>query len=89
MSSLTRDGTPEPTSRDQILRREQGGGNINFPCSSYREEDWQPYPVGPYSAIILDIYLRRVIVQRKIWTHLNVLSIDQILEKNFQTYNIL
>ena len=33
MSRLTRDGTAEPVSRDQIiLRREQRGqGNINFP----------------------------------------------------------
>ena len=32
MSRLTRDGTAEPVSRDQILRRERGQGNINFPC---------------------------------------------------------
>ena len=31
MSRLTRDGTAEPVSRDQILRRERGQGNINFP----------------------------------------------------------
>ena len=28
MSRLTRDGTAEPVSRDQILRRERGQGNI-------------------------------------------------------------
>ena len=32
MSRLTRDGTAEPVSRDQILRRERGQGNINFPA---------------------------------------------------------
>ena len=32
MSRLTRDGTAEPVSRDQILRRERGQGNIHFPC---------------------------------------------------------
>ena len=32
MSRLTRDGTAEPDSRDQILRRERGQGNIHFPC---------------------------------------------------------
>ena len=51
MSVLTRDGTAEPASRDQILRREQGQGNIHFPCSADHEQDWQPYPVDPYSAI--------------------------------------
>ena len=34
MSRLTRDGTAEPVSRDQILRRQRGQGNINFPCSA-------------------------------------------------------
>ena len=28
------DGTAEPVSRDQILRRERGRGNINFPFSA-------------------------------------------------------
>ena len=31
MSRLTRDGTAEPISRDQILRHARGQGNINFP----------------------------------------------------------
>ena len=48
MSRLTRDGTPKPVSRNQILRRERGQGNINFPCSADHEQDWQPYPVDPY-----------------------------------------
>ena len=51
MSRLTRDGTAEPVSRDQILRHARGKGNINFPCSADHEQDWQPYPVDPYSAI--------------------------------------
>ena len=54
MSRLTRDGTAEPVSRDQILRRERGQGNINFPCSADHKQDWQPYPVDPYSAICDD-----------------------------------
>ena len=46
MSKLTRDGTPEPVSRDQILRRERGQQIIHFPCSAAdREQDWQPCPV--------------------------------------------
>ena len=61
MSRLTRDGTAEPVSRDQILRRERtkfsganerGQGNIHFPCSADHEQDWQPYLVDPYSCYI-------------------------------------
>ena len=51
MSGLTRDGAAEPVSRDRILRRERRQGDINFPCSADHEQDWQPYPVDPYSAI--------------------------------------
>ena len=54
MSRLTRDGTAEPVSRDQILRHARRQGNINFPCSADHEQDWQPYPVDPYSAICDD-----------------------------------
>ena len=50
MSRLTRDGTAEPVSRDQILRHARGQGNVHFPCSADHEQDWQPYPVDPYSA---------------------------------------
>ena len=49
MSGLTRDGTAEPISRDQILlRRERGQGNIHFPSSADHEQDWQPCRVDPY-----------------------------------------
>ena len=38
-------------SRDQILRHERGQGNIHFPYSADRVQDWQPsYPVDPYSS---------------------------------------
>ena len=37
-SRLTRDGTAESVSRDQILRREWGQGNIHFPCSADHEQ---------------------------------------------------
>ena len=49
MSRLTRDGTAELASRPQILRRKRGQGNAHFPCSADHEQDWQPYPVDPYS----------------------------------------
>ena len=29
-------------------------GKNNFPCSADHEQDWQPYPVDPYSAICDD-----------------------------------
>ena len=47
MSRLTRDGTAEPVSRDQILRRERGQGKTHFPCSAEHEQDWQPCSVDP------------------------------------------
>ena len=40
--------------RDQILRHARGQGNVHFPCSADHEQDWQPYPVDPYSAICDD-----------------------------------
>ena len=59
MSRLTRDGTAEPVSRDQILRSERGEGNIIFPCSAdHDQEDWQPYPLDPYSCYILCVTIR-------------------------------
>ena len=51
MSRLARDGTAEPVLQDQILRHVRGQGNIHFPRSADHEQDWQPYPVDPYSAI--------------------------------------
>ena len=45
MSRVTRDGTAEPASQDQILRRERGQGNNDFSCPADHEQDWQPYPV--------------------------------------------
>ena len=60
MSRLTRDGTAETVSRDQLLRHVQGQENIHFPCSADHEQDWQPYPVDPYSAIFG--------VDRPVWT---------------------
>ena len=60
MSRLTRDGTAEPVSRDQILKHARGQGSIHFPCSADHEQDWQPYPVDPYSAICDDhTYIHR------------------------------
>ena len=54
MRRLTPDGTAEPVSRYQMLRHVRGQGEIIFPCSADHEQDWQPYPVDPYSAICDD-----------------------------------
>ena len=54
MSRLTRDGTAEPVSRDQILRHERGQGNIDFPSSADHMQDRQPYPVDPCSCYMCD-----------------------------------
>ena len=51
MGRLTRDGTAEPVSRDQILSLERGQGNINFSCPADHKQDWQPYPVDPSLAL--------------------------------------
>ena len=49
MRRLTRDGIAEPVSQDQMLRRERGQGKVHSLCSANHEQDWQPYPVDPYS----------------------------------------
>ena len=49
MSGLMRDGTAELISLDRILGREEGQGKVHFSCSADHEQDWQPYPVDPYS----------------------------------------
>ena len=54
MGRLTRDGTAEPVSRNQILRHERGQGNTHFFCSADHVQDWQPYPVDPYSCYMCD-----------------------------------
>ena len=46
MSRLVRDGTAEPVSRDQILKRERGQGIIHKKSFSLfsHEQDWQNLP---------------------------------------------
>ena len=93
MSRLTRDGTAEPVSRDQILRHARGQGNIDFPCSANHEQDWQPYPVDPYSAICDDhTYIHRQIHTYIHTCHIMVTSATQTerdsnREKNFARSN--
>ena len=49
MSRLKRDGTAEPVLRDQIISGANGDREILIFCSADHEQDWQPYPVDPYS----------------------------------------
>ena len=45
----------EPGRDGKILSEHaRGQGNIHFPCSADHEQDWQPYPVDPCSAICDD-----------------------------------
>ena len=62
MSRLTRDGTAEPVSQDQILRQARGQGDIHFPCSVDHELDWQLYPVDPYSVICDDYTYKHFVI---------------------------
>ena len=68
MSKLTRDGTAELVSRDQILRRERGQRIIHFPWSAAdHEQYWQPCPVvrvihtnivlHTHTAVVTHIYI--------------------------------
>ena len=51
MSRLTRDGTAEPVSKNHILRREQGQGNIHFLCSANHEQGW----IGNLTRLIITL----------------------------------
>ena len=65
MSRLTRDGTAEPVSQDQIIRHARGQGNFHFPCSADHGQDWQPYPVDPYSTIyVMTMHIYTYILHR-------------------------
>ena len=35
------------------IRRDRGQGNVHFLCSADHEQDWQPYPIDPYSFVII------------------------------------
>ena len=75
MSRLTRDGTAEPVSRDQILRHARGQGNVHFPCSADHEQDWQPYPVDPYSAVCDD----HTYIHTHVWFDVTIIDINTII----------
>ena len=82
MSRLKRDGTAEPASPDQVLRHARGQGNIHFPCSADHEQDWQPYPVDPYSAMCDDrTYIHNAGLYYYLYTTTSVqVNLQQLLE---------
>ena len=72
---MTRDGTVESVSQDQIPRRGRGKGNMPFPCSVDHEKSriGKLYPVDQHSANtpspegrsrVLKRFKRRIINQR-------------------------
>ena len=67
MRGLTRDGTAELVSRDQILRRERGQGNVIFSCSADHEQEWQPYPVDPYYIAVNVMTIHTVLSTSYLW----------------------
>ena len=69
MSRLMRDGTAEPVSLDQILRRERGLGNINFPCSADHEQDWQNLTRLIHTLAICDDYTVHTYIQILLLQH--------------------
>ena len=52
---------PNPSRETKFSGAKRGQGNIVFPCSADRVQDWQPYPVDPYSCYIC-VTLRTYIV---------------------------
>ena len=67
MSRLTQDGTTEPVSRDQILRRELGQGISIFPVQlADHEQDWQPCPV----VMVIHINIALVYIHTAVVTHI-------------------
>ena len=79
MSKLTRDGTAESVSREQLLRRVRGQRIVHFPCSAAdHEQDWQPCPVlraihtniivlHTHTAVVTHIYMH--IIQQQYTVH--------------------
>ena len=59
----------------QILRHVRGQGNIHFPCSADHEQDWQSYPVDPYSSICDDHTYIHIILPRSAYGWMVTLNV--------------
>ena len=53
MRRLTRGGTAKPSRETKFSGANADG---DFLCSADHEQDWQPYPVDPYTAICVTIH---------------------------------
>ena len=53
-----------------------GTGEYYFPCSADHEQDWQPYPVDPYSAICDDHTYIHTYIRTVAFTHPSILRSD-------------
>ena len=78
MSRLTRDGTAEPVSRDQILRRERGQGIIAIIAD--REQAWQPCPV------VMVIHINKLYMHTAVVTHICIYSSEPCTNVNVPKY---
>ena len=69
MGRLARDGTAEPVSRGQILRRLRGQGIVHFLYSADHEQDWQPNPVDLYSCFYNVMTVHTYIILSTCYNH--------------------
>ena len=90
MSRLMRDGTAETVSRDQILRHERGQGNIDFPCSADHGQDWQPYPVDPFSCYMCDDIMSITVVYSTQYSTIYIVIIydNSVIERTIPQYKM-
>ena len=47
-------GLPNPSRETKFSGANGGTGKVHFPCSADHKQDWQPYPVDPYSDAMCD-----------------------------------
>ena len=97
MSKLTRDGTAEPVSRDQILTRERGQRIIHFSCSAAdHEQDWQPCQVvraihtdivvlHTHTAVVIHIHICILYNNSEPFTNVHVPKYWYLVYKPIQT----
>ena len=72
MSRLTRDGTTEPVSRDQILRRERGQGTVTFPVQLTTSR------IDNLTRLILTLAICDDHTSIELYTHTSVLDCRQM-----------
>ena len=93
MSRLTRDGTAEPVSRDQILRHAWAQGNIHFSCSADHEQGWQPYPVDHTLLYVTTIHTYICYYHEEVLSflpnHFDIFPSCQVWMRSYFSFNIV